>query len=97
MGILPHPLTHCRARRQEHFLCEEPECAGCLAAFATQEELQQHRRAAHSRAMPRFDRSRARPLQLHSEPMSNVMMLPSRPTSPGRAGAPRCAAVLGHA
>ena len=77
--------------RMEHHMCEEPECEGTLIAFATPEELGAHRRSVHARGMPRFDRARARPLSLHSELLSNVLLvdLPNGPQR-GRGGA-RCA------
>ncbi|EIE26925.1 hypothetical protein COCSUDRAFT_46285 [Coccomyxa subellipsoidea C-169] len=66
--------------RSDHHLCEEAECVGCLIAFATPDELAQHRRERHSRAMPRFNRARARIMPL------GLDAFPSRPlpTSPDR-------------
>ena len=58
-------LPACVDARSEHFLCEEPECEGCFTAFATQEELAQHRRERHSQRMPRWDpRAPTRQLQV---------------------------------
>lgn len=54
-------LAHMRA---EHHLCEEPECADCFVAFESAEELRRHHLERHSARMPRWDASRARPLQL---------------------------------
>jgi hypothetical protein len=46
--------------RRSHHLCEEPDCQGALMAYATEEELAQHRRDRHSRVMPRWQRDIAR-------------------------------------
>lgn len=74
----------CGVRRSDHHLCEEPECAGLLAAFGSAEELAQHRRERHSRAMPRFDRSRARPLPLGDAAFPMRYSRPAAPASPNR-------------
>lgn len=50
--------------RDDHFVCEEPECADCFVAFASIEELKRHHIQQHSTRMPRWDASRARPLPL---------------------------------
>ncbi|PRW45017.1 Glucose-induced degradation 4 [Chlorella sorokiniana] len=57
----PDLLAH---MRQEHYLCEEPECADCFVAFESAEELRRHHLERHSARMPRWDPSRARTLQL---------------------------------
>ncbi len=51
-------------RSANHFLCDDDECAGCLVAFSTDNELQHHRRLHHSTRMARWDPSRARPISL---------------------------------
>jgi len=48
----------------EHHACEEPDCAACLVAYATREGLHRHNLEVHSGRMPRWDASRARPMQL---------------------------------
>lgn len=64
-------------------MCEEADCVGCLIAFASSEELAQHRRERHSRAMPRFNRARARILPLgldaFTRPGANARPLPTSP------------------
>jgi hypothetical protein len=52
-----------------------------MIAFATPEELAQHRRDLHSRAMPRFNRARARPLPLGPEAFHTPYSLPMAPAS----------------
>ncbi|KAG1677941.1 hypothetical protein FOA52_001359 [Chlamydomonas sp. UWO 241] len=47
-----------------HHLCTEPECADCLVAFATDDELRAHYLQRHSRSMPRWDNTRSRPMVL---------------------------------
>lgn len=69
--------------RSDHHLCEEADCVGCLIAFASSEELAQHRRERHSRAMPRFNRARARILPLgldaFTRPGADARPLPTSP------------------
>lgn len=47
-----------------HFLCDDVECDGCLVAFATHDELQRHRRLHHGAGMQRWEPRRARPVAL---------------------------------
>ena len=63
-GCCPEQAGAIRARRLEHHPCIEPHCAAAFVAFATPAQLVAHRRDAHSTGMPRFDRSRARVLEL---------------------------------
>ena len=62
------PNSDANALRQHyaaaHHPCTAPDCAGALVAFASEEELRQHCLERHSSVMPRWDRSRARPLAL---------------------------------
>ncbi|KAK9815654.1 hypothetical protein WJX72_007454 [[Myrmecia] bisecta] len=73
--------------REEHYLCEEEECELCFVAFRTVQELQQHHREVHLNRMPRFDRSRARRVNLAD------MVSPVRGNGPS--GAPRNAQAAG--
>ncbi|GFR53248.1 hypothetical protein Agub_g16024, partial [Astrephomene gubernaculifera] len=61
-------FPHARALQahlcDSHHACEHPDCADCMIAFATREELNSHIRDRHSAYMPRWDQSRARPLLL---------------------------------
>ncbi|GIL90585.1 hypothetical protein Vretifemale_18218 [Volvox reticuliferus] len=54
--------------REEHHVCDHPDCFGCMIAFNTREELAGHIRDRHSSHMPRWDHSRARPLLLDFVP-----------------------------
>ena len=36
--------------QRQHHACEEPDCADCLVAFATEEELKHHYIQRHSRS-----------------------------------------------
>ncbi|GLI68491.1 hypothetical protein VaNZ11_012933 [Volvox africanus] len=54
--------------REEHHVCDHPDCFGCMIAFATRDELAGHIRDRHSSHMPRWDHSRARPLLLDFVP-----------------------------
>lgn len=77
---------HLGMRRLEHHPCTEAHCAAAFVAFATPGELAAHRRDVHSSGMPRFDRSRARVLELAPAASS----LPRGPAA--AAGAPGSAA-----
>lgn len=70
--------TVSRRGRLEHFPCAEPQCVSSFVAFGGAAALAAHRRDAHSAHMPRFDRARARPLQLG---LSEPTLLPRGPAS----------------
>ena len=71
-------------------MCEDPDCEGLLSAFESREELASHRRYVHARGMPRFDRARARPLPLHSEPLSSMLLVDLPIGSQRGRGGARC-------
>jgi hypothetical protein len=48
----------------DHFACDDGDCAACLVAFRTAEELRRHHIERHSARMPRWNSAAARPLQL---------------------------------
>lgn len=64
------------------------ECAEIqFIAFASQEELDEHRRTAHGRGMPRFDPRRARPLDVDlTFGPSTSLDAPGGPLEGGRGG-----------
>jgi len=48
----------------DHFACDDSDCAACLVAFRTAEELRRHHIERHSARMPRWNSAAARPMQL---------------------------------
>ena len=56
--------VHYTHSRDNHFLCDDHECDGCLVAFGTHDELQRHRRLHHGAGMERWEPRRARPIAL---------------------------------
>ncbi|KAL4520222.1 hypothetical protein Ndes2437B_g04625 [Nannochloris sp. 'desiccata'] len=48
----------------DHFACDDGDCAACLVAFRTAEELRRHHIERHSARMPRWNSAAARPMQL---------------------------------
>ena len=47
-ALLTRPLSTPSTHRDDHFLCEEPECADTFCAFATADELRRHHLERHS-------------------------------------------------
>ena len=88
------PLTHVLLHpcRRSHHLCEEPDCQGALMAYATEEELAQHRRDRHSRVMPRWQRDTARRVDVDFD----VRRRPGTASGPGHGNPQQRARPLAH-